>query len=1067
MPTYAFTTPSTTQNQTEGTSLTFTVTTSGVSNGTELYWAAFSLGGADVYDVVDPSPPLGSTTVNSNQATITVIASQDWLTPESGEGYYLRLYVSASDRNSFINHVAESVSITLIDVPPGNQADLTANLSTYISTSQTSFNDINTLTTGEVTWSGAGSTINVTTYGAVGNGVTDCTASIITALGNVSSYGTLYFPAGTYIVTNQLSLPSNIRILGDPTGLTVIKLGAGMAAATHMFINSTYNGVAGTYTQTDICFENIVLDGNLNASRTGYLLGLAQVNGVKIIKCGFINHTNVTMALLGCKNVDIWGSKFAVCGIPLPNTVSSPALFVGGSGNFAGACTYVRINRCVFRNNKWSGIYFFPINGSVQNCLFVNNGESSIFVNETAQNTTYLNNYIYGATRTNISASGLELGGSNVVARNNFLINNGSDGISLTNVKRALVEGNTIYNNAQEVAYASFANASGVGIYTIQSTTEFAELVTVRYNRIYNSSGTTPQQGGVLFYKNLTNLVETTEISNNNIFNHAQGSFININGNSYNPATVTFVNNISNSGVISGGATVVSTVNTFVASASASYSVASNTVSISEGSSVTFTITTSNVPDGTTLFWTNAGTTVAADYVGTINTGSFTISGNNGSVSLTALSDGSAEGTETLIFQVRLLSTGGTVVATASTVNISDAGGATYAVAPSTPTVVEGAAVTYTITTTGVVNGTTLYWTNAGTTVAADFSGGVNSGSFVINSNSGSVVLTLVSDGTNESGETIILQIRTTSVAGPIVATASTVNVVDPTVSTFPASTSSLVTATNYNELVSRVDLVSGLNDFAYGRRDLLGIPVTTGTRVTRLQWINLIADINKINTHQRNAKLISLNEFAATPTTATWQMNTLTSISTVSYMSLPGFLFDAAGINAVNTAVNVISTNTYTVHSTQLTSLASNGLRSTSTVFTNTGISQVIQAKWPNSSTAKYFFNLGGAIQLAVTCTGSTSTQEDVVIQQLLARVSTLTSVTSFGRNNYLTTPTNTGTWTTYAFSGTYNYVRVRVETYKTETSVLMALSITNTSTSVVNYTTPNNSNWNNPVFL
>jgi len=1067
MPTYAFTNPSSTQSQTEGSSLTFTVTTSGVSNGTELYWAALAIGTADRYDIVDPSPPLGSTTVQSNQATITVIAAQDWLTPESGEGYFLRLYISQSDRDSFINHLAESVSITLTDQPPGNQTDLTANLATYISASATSFADVNTLTTGEVSWTGAGATINVTSYGAVGNGVTDCTASIITALGNVSSYGTLYFPAGTYIVTGTLNLPSNIRLLGDTTGLTVIKLGAGMGAATRLFQNSTFNGLAGTYTQTDICFENIVLDGNLNASRTEYLLALIQVNGVKIIKCGFINHTYITVTLAGCKNVDIWGSKFAVCGIPLPNTVSSPALFVGGSANYAGACTFVRVNRCVFRNNLWSGIYFFPKNASVQNSLFVNNGESSIFVNDTGENQTFLNNYIYGATRSNISASGLELGGTNIVARNNFLRNNGSDGISLTNVKRALVEGNTMYNNAQEVAYASFANASGVGIYTIQTTTEFAENVIVRYNRMYNSSGTTPQQGGVVFYKNLTNLVETTEISNNNIFNHAQGSFININGNSYNPATVTFNNNISNSGDLSSGASVVATVNTFVASASASYSVSSNTVSITEGSSVTFTITTTNVPDGTTLYWTNAGTTVAADFVGNINSGSFTVSGNLGSVTLTALSDGSAEGTETLIFQVRLLSTAGTVVATAATVSIGDAGGATYAVSPSTPTVVEGNSVTYTITTTAVANGTTLYWTNAGTTTGADFSGGANNGSFVINSNSGSVVLTLVSDATVELGETIILQIRTTSIAGPIVATASTVAVVDPTGTTFPASTSSLATATNYNELVSRIDQVAGLNDFAYGRRDLLGIPVTTGTRVTRLQWINLIADINKINIHQRNAKLINVGEFAVTPTTATWQMNTLTAISTVSYISIPGFLYDAVGVNAVNTAVNVISTNTYTVHSTQLTALASNGIRSTSTVFTNTGISQVIQAKWPNSSTAKYFFNLGGAIQLAVTCTGSTSTQEDVVIQQLLARVSTLTSVTSFGRNNYLTTPTNTGTWTTYAFSGTYNYVRVRVETYKTETSVLMALSITNTSTAVTNYTSPNGSNWNNPVFL
>ena len=105
--------------------------------------------------------------------------------------------------------------------------------------------------------------------------------------------------------------------------------------------------------------------------------------------------------------------------------------------------------------------------------------------------------------------------------------------------------------------------------------------------------------------------------------------------------------------------------------------------------------------------------------------------------------------------------------------------GINYSVAPNTTSINEGGAVTFTITTTNLPNGTTVYWTNAGTAVAADFTGGVNSGSVVINNNTGSFTLTTVSDGATEGSETIIVQIRTVSTSGTVVATAATVTIAD------------------------------------------------------------------------------------------------------------------------------------------------------------------------------------------------------------------------------------------------------------------------------------------------
>lgn len=106
-----------------------------------------------------------------------------------------------------------------------------------------------------------------------------------------------------------------------------------------------------------------------------------------------------------------------------------------------------------------------------------------------------------------------------------------------------------------------------------------------------------------------------------------------------------------------------------------SYSVSPSTASVNEGSSVTFTVTTAHVPDATTLYWslnTVSGTINTSDFSGAAVSGSFTITGNTGSVILTLANDVTTEGSESFQLQVRTGSTSGTIVATSSTVTIGD-----------------------------------------------------------------------------------------------------------------------------------------------------------------------------------------------------------------------------------------------------------------------------------------------------------------------------------------------------------------------------------------------------------
>lgn len=205
-----------------------------------------------------------------------------------------------------------------------------------------------------------------------------------------------------------------------------------------------------------------------------------------------------------------------------------------------------------------------------------------------------------------------------------------------------------------------------------------------------------------------------------------------------------------------------------------SYS-ASSASSINEGSALGVTVTTTNVSDGTTLYWTtNHTTTSAADF--SSNSGSFTITSNSGTFNVPVVADSTTEGSETFTVEIRTTSTSGTIVATLPSVTVNDTStAATYSFS-SASEVDEGSALGCTVTTTGVSNGTTLYWTiSHTTTAAADFTS--TSGSFTVNSNSGTFSIAIANDTNNENAETFTVQIRTGSTSGTVVETSSTITI--------------------------------------------------------------------------------------------------------------------------------------------------------------------------------------------------------------------------------------------------------------------------------------------------
>jgi len=199
----------------------------------------------------------------------------------------------------------------------------------------------------------------------------------------------------------------------------------------------------------------------------------------------------------------------------------------------------------------------------------------------------------------------------------------------------------------------------------------------------------------------------------------------------------------------------------------------SSAQSINEGSILTFTVTTWE-GSGKTLYWTIE--TDVGDFSNT--NGSFVITNDIGAFTVSPIADLVTEGVETFTVAIRSGSITGPVIATSQTVSINDTS-TTPTIVPSATSVNEGTTVTFTITTANVIDGTVLYYTNSGTTSSGDFNDSLNSGSVTIVGNSGTITKNITADFITEGSETIIMNLRTSSTSGPIVATSSTVTVVD------------------------------------------------------------------------------------------------------------------------------------------------------------------------------------------------------------------------------------------------------------------------------------------------
>lgn len=182
----------------------------------------------------------------------------------------------------------------------------------------------------------------------------------------------------------------------------------------------------------------------------------------------------------------------------------------------------------------------------------------------------------------------------------------------------------------------------------------------------------------------------------------------------------------------------------------------SSTSSVNEGSSVTFTLPVFGYSDGDTFPYTITG--IQSADISQSLTGNMTVSGDSATVTISAVADNTTEGSQVMTFSADSQSVSVTIVDT----SLSPP---TYSLSQSPAYATPGNAITYTLTTTNVANGTTIPYTIGNKSPGAQYGyvgygwfepGNTGSiyGSFTVNNNTATASETIRST-ISRSGPTI------------------------------------------------------------------------------------------------------------------------------------------------------------------------------------------------------------------------------------------------------------------------------------------------------------------------
>lgn len=274
--------------------------------------------------------------------------------------------------------------------------------------------------------------VNVKDHGAVGDGSTDDTAAMQSAITGSVSGAIIFFPAGTYIISATLLLKANRTYLGAGRTSVIKQKNATLIP----YMMDIASGEPSP--RTDIRIEDIFLDGN-RASNTVYTggSGFAQNNGLRLFNCIDCTLRNVTIRHCGrdglvldgsgedydhttatCHFYDMWLYDNARYGVDMEVNSSDNHIYNSDLGyNDYGSAILLSGSNSINGSALWgtkfsSGITIGASTNLLRNCQIEGNAQHGVTIAEFGNHTQLIGNKIYANGDTIRSYDGIYIEGS-------------------------------------------------------------------------------------------------------------------------------------------------------------------------------------------------------------------------------------------------------------------------------------------------------------------------------------------------------------------------------------------------------------------------------------------------------------------------------------------------------------------------------------------------------------------------------------------------------------------------------------------------------------------------------
>lgn len=179
--------------------------------------------------------------------------------------------------------------------------------------------------------------VNVKTFGAKGDGITDDTAAIKAAIASITD-GVVVFPQGNYVINETLTITGKVMLEGMGSDVTTLDFSSASSLSVTTLFAKNYSvcialtgsqiyckslTVLGNASAEQIAFETSIVDGGfLNVSTTNIKIGLyGTLENTSITDSGTFANCKIGVLLTGAKSVVIQKQKFTAntLAIDLPN----------------------------------------------------------------------------------------------------------------------------------------------------------------------------------------------------------------------------------------------------------------------------------------------------------------------------------------------------------------------------------------------------------------------------------------------------------------------------------------------------------------------------------------------------------------------------------------------------------------------------------------------------------------------------------------------------------------------------------------------------------------------------